>query len=117
MDHQYRQRPPSARPGTRQQQNRPGTTSSTYKRPKTAGRSFVKFFIKKYFLIDSERPPSSLSSSIGQVPPSRQMSRPQSRIGMVANSVIAEAPPRVYSRTGNLNKIDLKKNIFYRFSN
>uniref|UniRef100_A0A914NHD8 Uncharacterized protein n=1 Tax=Meloidogyne incognita TaxID=6306 RepID=A0A914NHD8_MELIC len=77
MDHQYRQRPPSARPSTAAQ-----------RRPKTAGRN-------------SERPPSS-ASSFGPVPPSRQMAiapsttvaRPQSRIGMVANSIVSAAPPR-----------------------
>ncbi|CAK5083380.1 unnamed protein product [Meloidogyne enterolobii] len=84
MDHQYRQRPPSARPSTAAQ-----------RRPKTAGRN-------------SERPPSS-ASSFGPVPPSRQMAiapsttvaRPQSRIGMVANAIVSAAPPRGYSRAGS----------------
>ncbi|KAF7634330.1 hypothetical protein Mgra_00006296 [Meloidogyne graminicola] len=97
MDHQYRQRPPSARPGTRQQQSRIGTTSTTQRRPKTAGRN-------------SERPFTPSSNSFGPIPPSRQMSitpqtasgRPQSRIGMVANSIVSSTlpPSRSGSRIG-----------------
>jgi len=37
------------------------------------------------------------------IAPSTTVARPQSRIGMVANSIVSAAPPRGYSSAGNIN--------------